>query len=40
VGEWLRTHNGYEVKTEGDGFVLAFLLARRALQCAVAVQWE
>jgi class 3 adenylate cyclase len=34
----LRAHGGYEVKTLGDGFMLAFQSARRALQCAIAVQ--
>ena len=38
VRECLQAHNGYEVKTEGDGFMLAFSSARRALQCAVAIQ--
>jgi class 3 adenylate cyclase len=38
VRECLQAHNGYEVKTEGDGFMLAFSSARRALQCAIAIQ--
>ncbi len=29
---------GFEVKSLGDGFMLAFSSARRALQCAIAVQ--
>jgi class 3 adenylate cyclase len=29
---------GYEVKAVGDGFMVAFASARRALRCAVAVQ--
>ncbi|MCI0856444.1 MAG: adenylate/guanylate cyclase domain-containing protein, partial [Chloroflexi bacterium] len=29
---------GYEVKTEGDGFMLAFSSARRAVDCAIAIQ--
>ncbi len=31
-------HEGYEVKTEGDGFMLAFSSARRAAECAIAIQ--
>jgi class 3 adenylate cyclase len=38
VREQVREHEGYEVKTEGDGFMLAFSSARRALQCAIAIQ--
>jgi class 3 adenylate cyclase len=38
VRECLRAHDGYEVKTEGDGFMLAFSSARRAVQCAIAIQ--
>ena len=29
---------GYEVKVHGDGFMVAFSSARRALQCAIAIQ--
>ncbi|MCI0823253.1 MAG: adenylate/guanylate cyclase domain-containing protein [Chloroflexi bacterium] len=29
---------GFEVKSLGDGFMLAFSSARRALQCAMAIQ--
>jgi class 3 adenylate cyclase len=47
--ELLRTHNmlvrnqvvahgGFEVKTQGDSFMVAFASARRALQCAIAIQ--
>jgi predicted ATPase/class 3 adenylate cyclase len=46
---WLREHNalvraeiaahqGFEVKSMGDGFMIAFPGARRALNCAVAIQ--
>jgi len=49
--EVLRAHNsivrqqvtafgGFEVKSMGDGFMLAFSSARRALQCAVAMQQD
>lgn len=33
-------HGGREVKTLGDGFLLAFASVRRALACAVAIQQE
>lgn len=39
----VRAHGGREVKALGDGFMLAFGSARRALACAVAIQralWE
>ena len=29
---------GFEVKSQGDGFMVAFGSARRALQCAIAIQ--
>jgi predicted ATPase/class 3 adenylate cyclase len=34
----VRAHGGFEVKSQGDGFMVAFASARRALDCAVAVQ--
>ena len=34
----LQAHDGYEVKTEGDGFMVAFSSGRKALQCAIAIQ--
>ena len=34
----LRRQQGVEVKARGDGFMLAFAGARRAVQCAVAIQ--
>ncbi len=45
----LRTHNaiireqvganeGFEVKSQGDGFMVAFSSARHALECAIAIQ--
>jgi class 3 adenylate cyclase len=38
VREQLTAHGGVEVGTQGDGFLLAFPEARRALACAVAIQ--
>jgi putative ABC transport system ATP-binding protein len=38
VREQLAIHGGFEVKAQGDGFMLAFPSARRALACAVAMQ--
>ncbi len=38
VREQLAAHEGFEVKSEGDGFMLAFQSARKALQCAMALQ--
>ncbi|GAG20953.1 unnamed protein product, partial [marine sediment metagenome] len=38
VREQVAAHEGFEVKSEGDGFMLAFGSARRALQCAVDTQ--
>jgi class 3 adenylate cyclase len=38
VREQLSAHGGFEVKSEGDGFMLAFQSARKALQCAMAMQ--
>jgi class 3 adenylate cyclase len=38
VREQLATHGGYEVELQGDGFLLAFGSARRALLCAIAIQ--
>ena len=32
------SHGGFEVKSMGDGFMMAFSSARRALQCAMAIQ--
>lgn len=34
----LRVHNGREVKTTGDGFLLSFTEAADALECALAIQ--
>ncbi len=38
VREKLKAHGGFEVKSEGDGFMIAFQSARRALDCAVGIQ--
>ncbi len=38
VREQVALHQGYEVKSMGDGFMIAFSSARRALLCAIAVQ--
>jgi class 3 adenylate cyclase len=36
----VREHGGYEVKNQGDGFMLVFPDSRRALECAIAIQRE
>lgn len=38
VREALRSHGGAEVKTMGDGFMLSFSSATKALECAIATQ--
>ena len=38
VREAIRRHNGFEVKTEGDAFMVAFAGARDALRCAIDMQ--
>jgi len=38
VREQVQAHGGFEVKSQGDGFMLAFGSARRALQCAIDTQ--
>jgi class 3 adenylate cyclase len=38
VREQVQDHGGYEVKSQGDGFMIAFPSARRAVQCARAIQ--
>jgi predicted ATPase/class 3 adenylate cyclase/tRNA A-37 threonylcarbamoyl transferase component Bud32 len=38
VRKQVKAHGGFEVKSEGDGFMVAFQSARRALECAVAIQ--
>jgi len=36
VGE----HSGFEVKSQGDGFMVAFASARSAIHCAIAIQHD
>jgi class 3 adenylate cyclase len=38
VREQVQEHGGFEVKSQGDGFMIAFPSARRAVQCARAIQ--
>ncbi len=38
VRDQVAAHGGFEVKSQGDGFMVAFGSARRALQCAIALQ--
>jgi len=38
VRNQVHEHGGYEVKAQGDGFMIAFASARRAVQCARAMQ--
>ncbi|MEE8346318.1 MAG: protein kinase [Dehalococcoidia bacterium] len=38
VRKRVAAHEGFEVKAEGDGFMLAFGSARKALECAVDIQ--
>jgi predicted ATPase/class 3 adenylate cyclase len=38
VREQVRRHGGHEVKSLGDGFMVAFSSARRALECALSIQ--
>lgn len=40
IRQQVQAHGGFEVKSLGDGFMLAFSSARRALQCAIAIQEE
>jgi class 3 adenylate cyclase len=34
----VRAHEGFEVKSEGDGFMVAFQSARKGLDCAMGIQ--
>jgi eukaryotic-like serine/threonine-protein kinase len=38
IRQQVHDHGGFEVKCQGDGFMLAFGSARRGLDCAVAIQ--
>ena len=38
IRQQVAAHQGFEVKSLGDGFMLAFSSARRALRCAIAIQ--
>jgi class 3 adenylate cyclase len=38
IREQLQAHSGYEVKSEGDGFMVAFQSATKAVDCASAIQ--
>jgi class 3 adenylate cyclase len=40
VRRQVAVHGGVEVKSQGDGFMLAFGSARRAVKCMIAVQLE
>jgi eukaryotic-like serine/threonine-protein kinase len=40
VREQVHQHGGFEVKAQGDGFMIAFPSARRAVECARAIQRE
>jgi eukaryotic-like serine/threonine-protein kinase len=38
IREQLKANGGYEVKTMGDGFMVAFQSAKKGLDCAIAIQ--
>jgi class 3 adenylate cyclase len=38
IREQVKAHSGYEVKSEGDGFMVAFQSAAKAVDCAAAIQ--
>jgi class 3 adenylate cyclase len=38
VREQVAAHGGFEVKSQGDGFMIAFSSARRAIRCAIGIQ--
>jgi class 3 adenylate cyclase len=38
VRDCIREHGGYEVKSQGDGFMIAYPSARQGLQCAIDLE--
>jgi class 3 adenylate cyclase len=38
IREQIKAHDGFEVKTMGDGFMVAFQSAKKGLDCAIAIQ--
>ncbi len=38
IRQQVAAHQGFEVKSQGDGFMVAFSSARRGLECAIAIQ--
>jgi class 3 adenylate cyclase len=38
IRDQVKAHSGFEVKSEGDGFMVAFQSAAKALDCAAAIQ--
>jgi class 3 adenylate cyclase len=38
IREQIRAYDGFEVKTMGDGFMVAFQSAKKGLDCAIAIQ--
>ncbi|HEU5112551.1 MAG TPA: adenylate/guanylate cyclase domain-containing protein, partial [Acidimicrobiia bacterium] len=38
VRDQVKDHAGFEVKSQGDGFMLAFPSAKEALRCAIGIQ--
>ena len=40
VGRCVKRHHGYVVKSQGDGFMIAFARPEQAVQCSIDVQHE
>ena len=38
IRQQISAHDGFEVKSQGDGFMVAFSSARLAVDCAIAIQ--